>query len=109
MAMCDETREVAQAGIQARHPEYGDEDLKWALFRLLLGDALFRAAFQGRPLLAPWAARPAPFCRRIQAQLFDVPVYLATAEDTILSKLEWSRLGGGSERQVQGAQVTTNR
>ena len=53
MTMCDEAREVARAGIQARHPEYGDEDAKWALFRLLLGDALFRAAFQGRPLLAP--------------------------------------------------------
>jgi len=25
---------------------------------------------------------------------------LATAEDTILSKLEWSKLGGGSERQL---------
>lgn len=44
------------------------------------------------------------FRRRIQAHLFDVPVYMATAEDTILSKLEWSRLGGGSERQVQDAQ-----
>lgn len=44
------------------------------------------------------------FRRRIEARLFDVPVYMATAEDTILSKLEWSLLGGGSERQIQDAQ-----
>jgi hypothetical protein len=44
------------------------------------------------------------FCRRIEARLFDVPVYMATAEDTILSKLEWAVLGGGSERQMRDAQ-----
>jgi hypothetical protein len=44
------------------------------------------------------------FRRRITARLFDVPVYLATAEDTILSKLEWASLGGGSERQIRDAQ-----
>lgn len=53
MTLCDEAREVARAGIWARHPEYGDEDVRWALFRLLLGDALFLAAYPGRPLLAP--------------------------------------------------------
>jgi hypothetical protein len=53
MDMCDEAREVAQSGIRARHPEYSDEAVKWALFRLLLGDSLFRAAYPGRPLLAP--------------------------------------------------------
>ena len=53
MTMCDEAREVAQAGIRARHPEYGDEGVRWALYRLLLGDALFRAAYPGRPLLPP--------------------------------------------------------
>lgn len=44
------------------------------------------------------------FRRRVEARLFDVPVHMATAEDTILSKLEWALLGGGSERQVQDAQ-----
>ena len=53
MALCDEAREVAQEGIRARHPEYGDDGAKWALYRLLLGDTLFRAAYPGRPLLPP--------------------------------------------------------
>ena len=53
MTMCDEAREVSRAGIRARHPEYGDEEVKLALFRLVLEDALFRAAYPGRPLLTP--------------------------------------------------------
>lgn len=53
MTMCDEAREISQEGIRARHPEYGAESVKWALFRLVLGDALFRAAYPGRPLLPP--------------------------------------------------------
>jgi hypothetical protein len=32
--------------------------------------------------------------------LAGLPVFLATAEDTILSKLEWAKKGGGSERQL---------
>lgn len=51
--MCDEAREIAQAGIRARHPGYSAAEVRWALFRLLLGDDLFRAAYPGRPLLAP--------------------------------------------------------
>ncbi len=39
------------------------------------------------------------FSRR-QRRMFDcVPLMVTTAEDTILSKLEWSRLCGGSEKQ----------
>lgn len=53
MTMCDEARQVAQAGIRARHPDYNEEAVKWALYRLVLGDTLFRAAYPGRPLLAP--------------------------------------------------------
>lgn len=53
MRMCDEAREVAQAGIRARHPGYDGQSVKWALLRLLLGDTLFCAAYPGRPLLAP--------------------------------------------------------
>jgi len=37
--------------------------------------------------------------RRQPADLLGIPTWIASAEDTILSKLEWSRLGGGSERQ----------
>lgn len=37
--------------------------------------------------------------RRQPAEMLGVAVFVATAEDTILSKLEWSKLAGGSERQ----------
>jgi hypothetical protein len=40
------------------------------------------------------------FSRRRPASLFDVPIFVATAEDTILSKLEWARLGE-SDRQLR--------
>jgi len=41
------------------------------------------------------------FGRRQPAELgAGTRVALATAEDTILSKLEWAKLGGGSERQL---------
>ena len=31
--------------------------------------------------------------------LLDVPVFVASAEDTVIAKLEWSKQSGGSERQ----------
>ncbi len=40
------------------------------------------------------------FERRTAATVLGVPVFLASAEDTILAKLEWSN-GSGSERQVR--------
>jgi len=40
------------------------------------------------------------FNRRIPITVLGVPVFVATAEDTVLAKLEWSRLGG-SDRQRQ--------
>lgn len=51
--MAAEAREIARAGIRARHPDYSSEDLDLALSRLLYGDDLFRRAWPGRPLLAP--------------------------------------------------------
>ncbi len=39
------------------------------------------------------------FARRTPLLLLDVPVFVATPEDTVISKLEWSALAGGSERQ----------
>ena len=39
------------------------------------------------------------FQRRTPASMFGVPVWVATAEDTIISKLEWSKNSGGSARQ----------
>lgn len=39
------------------------------------------------------------FGRRVPLTLLDVPVFVASAEDTIVAKLEWSKQAGGSERQ----------
>jgi hypothetical protein len=39
------------------------------------------------------------FERRMAVSLLDVAVYVASAEDTIVAKLEWSKHAGGSERQ----------
>jgi hypothetical protein len=46
-------RGITSAGIRARHPEYDDEQVRLALFRLVLGDALFRRLWPGRDLLQP--------------------------------------------------------
>ena len=39
------------------------------------------------------------FQRRTPASMLGVPVFVATAEDTIIAKLEWSKSSGGSARQ----------
>ncbi len=39
------------------------------------------------------------FARRMQLTLLDVPVFVASPEDTIVAKVEWSAQSGGSERQ----------
>jgi hypothetical protein len=39
------------------------------------------------------------FGRRMKLALLDVPVFVASPEDTIVAKLEWSKQSGGSERQ----------
>jgi hypothetical protein len=43
------------------------------------------------------------FRRREQADVFGTVIQVATAEDTILAKLRWSKLSGGSEKQMQDA------
>lgn len=40
------------------------------------------------------------FSRRIPAELMGARVFVATAEDTVVAKLEWAALSGGSERQI---------
>ena len=40
------------------------------------------------------------FARRLPATIFETAVFVASAEDTILSKLEWAR-SGESERQLR--------
>jgi hypothetical protein len=44
------------------------------------------------------------FERRQPADVEGIPVYVATAEDTILTKLEWAKLGE-SERQLRDVQA----
>jgi len=43
------------------------------------------------------------FHRRDRLEVFGTIVSVATAEDTILAKLRWSQLSGGSEKQMQDA------
>ncbi len=40
------------------------------------------------------------FRRRVAAKLFDIQLFVASAEDVIISKLEWSK-HGGSQRQLE--------
>jgi hypothetical protein len=42
------------------------------------------------------------FARRTEATLLGIPVWVATAEDTVLAKLEWAAMSG-SDRQVLDA------
>ena len=39
------------------------------------------------------------FARRMQISLLGVSVFVASPEDTLIAKLEWSKRSGGSERQ----------
>ena len=41
------------------------------------------------------------FERRVRVQYGKASVWVATVEDTILAKLEWSTRSGGSERQLR--------
>jgi hypothetical protein len=46
-------RELARAGIRARHGSYHARQVELALYRLLLGDELYLRAWPGEPLLEP--------------------------------------------------------
>jgi hypothetical protein len=50
--MSSMTREIALENIRARHPGYDEHAARMALYRLLLGDDLFRRAWPGEALLA---------------------------------------------------------
>jgi len=41
------------------------------------------------------------FARRTQIELLGLRVFVASLEDTVIAKLEWSKLGGGSARQLE--------
>lgn len=53
IALSEDTRRVTAAGIRSRHPDYDDESVQLALRRLVLGEALFRAAWPGARLVEP--------------------------------------------------------
>ena len=44
-------RAISWAGIRSRHPDYSEQELAWALNRLMLGDELFQQAWPDAPLL----------------------------------------------------------
>ena len=46
-------RNIAAAGIRARHPDYSEKQVGRALLRLLVGDDLARAVEPGAPLPDP--------------------------------------------------------
>jgi len=75
-------------------------------FEALREHGQFNAVDQASAYKADFIIRkPRPFSeeefrRRTPAVVADVPVMIATAEDIIVSKLEWSKLGG-STRQIE--------
>lgn len=48
-----DTRSLTLAGIRHRHPDYDEATARLALFRVLLGDELFRRVYPALPLVAP--------------------------------------------------------
>jgi len=51
--MSEMARTVALENIRRRHPEYDDHQARMALFRMLVGDELFRSTWPREPVLAP--------------------------------------------------------
>ncbi len=51
--LCEGARATSMAGIRSRHPSYSEQEVRWALWRMIYGDALFRRAWPTAPLLAP--------------------------------------------------------
>jgi hypothetical protein len=46
-------REASRGGIRARHPEYGDDEVRRAFFHMLHGDGATRDVWPDRELLDP--------------------------------------------------------
>ena len=47
------SRDLMTHGIRARHPDYSEEEVRWALLRAWLGEDLFAQAYPGKPTLDP--------------------------------------------------------
>jgi hypothetical protein len=50
--LSEATRDLARAGVLARHPHYSRDAAELALFRLLHGEIVFRKVWPGQPLLS---------------------------------------------------------
>jgi hypothetical protein len=46
-------REASRAGIRARHPGYGEDEVRRAFFRMMHGDSVTRSVWPDRDLLDP--------------------------------------------------------
>ena len=53
LELSETTRAIAREGIRSRHPEYDERQATLALYRLMLGDDLFRRAWPQAPMLPP--------------------------------------------------------
>jgi hypothetical protein len=53
VSMSEDVRRIALEGIRQRHRDYSERDTRLALYRLLLGDKLFCAAWPTDPLVRP--------------------------------------------------------
>ena len=51
--LSEQVNEMAADGIRSRHPEYSEDEVRWALHRLRLGDDLFLQVWPDAPFLAP--------------------------------------------------------
>ena len=47
------SRQLLADGIRVRHPEYSDDELRWALIRAWIGPDLFHRAYPSCPQLHP--------------------------------------------------------
>lgn len=47
------SRDLLAQGIRARHPEYSDDDLRWAFLRAWLGADAYARAYPDKPALEP--------------------------------------------------------
>ena len=47
------SRDLLAQGIRARHPEYSDDQVKWAVIRVWIGRDMFRRAYPYGPQLDP--------------------------------------------------------
>lgn len=46
-------REASRSGIRSRHPDYGEDEVRRAFFRMLHGDAATRSVWPDRELVEP--------------------------------------------------------